>query len=84
MSHFFNCLYLSSQVELSDEREEHIIQNHPNTLPDYLERLSENLANPDLVRPSKHDTQALLFSKWFDLSTGQKVAKIDRKGFYRR
>jgi len=37
MSHFFDCPYLSSQVELSDEREEHIIQNHPTAFPDYLE-----------------------------------------------
>ena len=37
MSYFLDCPYLSFQVELSDEREEHIIQNHPNTFPDYLE-----------------------------------------------
>ena len=77
MSHFFDCPYLSSQVELSDEREEHIIQNHPNTLPDYIEQLSETLANPDRVRPSKHDTQALLFSKWFDtIRTGRYLIVI--------
>ncbi len=27
MSYFFDCPHLSSQVELSDERESHIIQN---------------------------------------------------------
>ena len=53
MSHFFDCPYLSSQVELSDEREEHIIQNDPNTLPDYLEQLSKTLAN--LEQETSHD-----------------------------
>jgi hypothetical protein len=77
MSHFFDCPYLSSQVELSDEREEHIIQNHPNTLPNYLEQLSETLANPDQVRLSKNDAQALLFSKWFDtIRTGRYLIVI--------
>jgi hypothetical protein len=77
MSHFFDCPYLSSQVELSEEREEHIIQNHPNTLPDYLEQLSETLANPDLVRPSKHDTQAFRFSTWIDtIRTGRYLRVI--------
>jgi hypothetical protein len=50
---------------------------NPNTLPNYLEQLSETLANPDQVRPSKHDAQALLFSKWFDtIRTGRYLIVI--------
>jgi len=28
--------YLNSEVELTDEREEHIAQTHPDLLPEYL------------------------------------------------
>jgi len=72
MSQFFPCPYLNSNVELTEEREQHIIENHPKTLPDYLSQLAETLNNPDQVRQSNLDSSALLFSKWFDnIRTGR-------------
>jgi hypothetical protein len=68
----FPCQYLEAEVELSDEREQHIIETHPSTLPDYLPQVTETLANPDLIRQSSRDTTALLFSKWFStIRTGR-------------
>ena len=72
MSQFFPCPYLNSSVELTEEREQHIIENYPKTLPDYLSQLAETLNNPDQVRQSNLDSSALLFSKWFDnIRTGR-------------
>lgn len=66
MSHLFYCPYLDADVELSDIREQHISERHPGTLPDYFVQLAETLNNPDLIRKSSRDANALLFSKWFD------------------
>jgi hypothetical protein len=45
----FFCSYLEVEVELTDEREQHIIDRHPGTLPDYEEQLAQTLADPDLI-----------------------------------
>jgi hypothetical protein len=66
MSQFFPCPYLNRNVELTEERQQHIIQTHPKTLPDYWVELAETINNPDHIRQSKLDSSALLFSKWFD------------------
>ncbi len=74
---FFPCSYLKKNVELTDEREQHIIETHPGTLPDYLEQLAETLANPDLIRQSERDESALLFSKWFaTMRTGRHLVVV--------
>lgn len=68
----FFCPYLRCRVELTNEREQHIIATHPGTLPDYLAQLRETIADPDLIRQSERDENALLFSKWFDtIRTGR-------------
>lgn len=68
----FPCPYLGIEVELTDERETHIIETHPGTLPDYLKQLAETLADPDQIRQSDRDPSAFLFSKWFDtIRTGR-------------
>ncbi len=61
----FACAYLGKEVELTAEREQHIAEAHPGTLPDYLEQLTETLADPDLIRRSDRDETGFLFSKWF-------------------
>jgi len=34
----FSCPYLSGEVELRDERERHIAENHPDLLPEHRDR----------------------------------------------
>jgi hypothetical protein len=73
----FPCSYLGVEIELTDEREQHIIETHPGTLPDYLEQLAETLADPDQVRQSDRDPSALLFSKWFaTIRTGRYLVVV--------
>lgn len=77
MSRFFPCPYLDANVELTEEREQHINQNHPQTLPNYLSELAETLNNPDRVRSSSFDPSALMFSKWFDtIRTGRYLIAV--------
>ncbi|MFM7426946.1 MAG: hypothetical protein ACKO7W_18440 [Elainella sp.] len=72
MSRLFPCPYLNAEVELTDERAQHITLSHPGTLPDYLQQLAATLAEPDQVSFSNHDQRALRFSKWFDsIRTGR-------------
>lgn len=42
----FKCPYLNGEVELTDEREEHIAQTHPDLLPEHLPQLKQTLADP--------------------------------------
>jgi hypothetical protein len=62
----FPCPYLKHDVELTDEREAHIVQTHPDLLPEYFEQLKETLSDPDQVRRSARMSGARLFCKWFD------------------
>jgi hypothetical protein len=70
MPQSFSCPYLNTSVELTEERYQHILETHPGTLPDYLNQLADNLADPDLIRSSERDPDALLFSKWFETIRG--------------
>ena len=42
----FPCPYLRGEVELSDEREQHIAEHHPDLLPDHKDRIGDTLADP--------------------------------------
>jgi hypothetical protein len=62
----FPCPYLNGQVELTEERERHIVERHPDLLPEHLERLerlAETLSAPDQVRRSSRFGSAKLFSR---------------------
>lgn len=77
MSRLFYCPYLETTVELSEDREQHVIESHPGTLPDYLSQLSETLGCPDLIRRSTRDEKSLLCSRWFDtIRTGRYLVVV--------
>ena len=48
----FPCPYLKGEVELTDERETHIAETHPDLLPEYLPQIRQTLEDPDEVRRS--------------------------------
>ncbi len=60
------CPHLQADVELTEERERHIHERHPDLLPRYRDRLAATLSEPDEVRRSVHAANARLFSRWFD------------------
>ncbi|MGH7362419.1 MAG: hypothetical protein ACREKK_08970 [Candidatus Methylomirabilales bacterium] len=68
----FPCPYLRGEVELTEERERHIAENHPDLLPEHRERIAETLADPDQIRYSARFTQARLFVRWYDNLRGGK------------
>jgi hypothetical protein len=68
----FECPYLNAQVELSDEREQHIAERHPDLLPAYRQCIATTLDDPDQVRASSRFAGARLFTRWFDTVRGGK------------
>ncbi len=73
----FLCPYLKSDVELTDEREAHIAEIHPDLLPEYLPQLGQTLEDPDEVRRSTRMSGARMFYRWFDdVRQGKYVAVV--------
>jgi len=62
---YFQCPYLDSDVELTEEREEHIVQQHPDLLPKFRQAIVDTLADPDQIRRSSRFADARLFTRWF-------------------
>ena len=59
----FPCPYLKANVELTEERERHITERHPDLLPEYRKQMVETLAQPGQVRRSARFGNARLFSR---------------------
>jgi hypothetical protein len=73
----FPCPYLSGDVELTEEREAHIAERHPDLLPEHRARLVETLAAPDQVRRSVRFGSARLFSRWYtDVPRGKHLVVV--------
>jgi len=73
----FPCPYLGGEVELSEERERHITEHHPDLLPDHKDRIGDTLADPDQVRRSERFGNARLFGRWYDdLLKGKHVVVV--------
>jgi len=73
----FLCPYLNADVELSDERKNHIAERHPDLLPDHFDTIADTLTNPDMVRHSTRIGNAKLFSRWYnDIRGGQHVVVV--------
>ena len=68
----FACPYLKGEVELADEREQHIAERHPELLPGHLIKIEQTLADPDQIRRSGRFASARLFSRRFDDLLGGK------------
>jgi hypothetical protein len=73
---YFSCPYLGSNVELTDEREHHIANNHPDLLPEHRRCIADALADPDQVRRSSRFVNARLFSRWFESLRGGKYVVV--------
>ena len=73
----FPCAYLNAEVELTEEREHHIADRHPDLLPEHRQRVAEVLADPDQIRKSVRFGRARLFSRWYtDLQRGRHVVVV--------
>ncbi len=73
----FPCPYLRANVELSQQRERHIAQRHPDLLPEYRDRIAMSLADPDEIRCSRRFGHARMFSRWYrDVRGGKHVVVV--------
>ena len=60
----FRCPYLGGLVELTDERERHIINKHGELLPGRRDYIAGALADPDLVLRREGAHESILFCRW--------------------
>ena len=73
----YPCPYLRGEVELTEERERHIAERHPDLFPHYRDRIAETVGNPDQVRRSLRFGSAKLFSRWYaDIRQGKHVVVV--------
>lgn len=73
----YPCPYLKCDVELTEDRERHIAERHPDLLPEHRQRIAETLADPDQVRRSVRFGSAKLFSRWYSvLGQGKHVVVV--------
>ena len=73
----FPCPYLKGEVELTEERERHIAERHPDLLPEHREWIAETLAQPDQIRRSVRFGSARLFSRQYaDARAGKHVVVV--------
>lgn len=71
------CPWLRGEVELTEERERHIQERHPDLLPAHRDKLVEVLGDPDMIRRSVRAGAARLFSRWYtDLRQGRHVVVV--------
>ena len=73
----YPCPYLKGEVELSEEREQHIADRHPDRLPEHRDCVAGTLDQPDQVRRSPRFGSARLFSRWYaDVRLGKYVVVV--------
>jgi hypothetical protein len=71
------CPFLKGDVELTEERERHIAEQHPDLLPEHRDYILKTLADPDQVRESVRFANARMLSRWFeDLRGGKHVVVV--------
>jgi len=73
---YFTCPYLGSIIELTDERERHIADHHPDLLPGHWERIAKTLSEPDQIRRSSRFSNARMFSRRFESLLGGKYVIV--------
>lgn len=64
---FFPCPALGGLVELSPERERHILDRHPELATGLHGWIARTLARPDAIRRSRRSEQARLFVRGYPL-----------------
>lgn len=72
----FPCPYLQSEVGLSEDREKHIADGHPDFLPTHRDKIITVLSDPDEIRRSSRFPNARLFTRWFDVIRGGKFVVV--------
>jgi hypothetical protein len=71
------CPFFCGEVELTEERERHIAEHHPDLIPEHRSKIETTLADPDQVRRSSRFREAKLFSRLYtDLRGGKHVVVV--------
>ncbi|HEY7269725.1 MAG TPA: hypothetical protein VH951_07850 [Dehalococcoidia bacterium] len=71
----FLCPYLGAEIELTDERKDHITKRHPDFI-EVIERIRETLAQPDTIYAGRYSGDSHLFERWYDQVYGGKFVQV--------
>lgn len=74
----FQCPYLGRAVELNEERERHIRENHSELLPDLYDHIATTLAEPEHIQRSQTDANARVFTRWNGLRSKYIIVVVVR------
>ncbi len=66
MSQLFACPSTGRPVELTDEREAHIVARHPELAGILRQCIAATLADPDSIRQGGRSKVSRTFARWFD------------------
>ena len=73
----FPCPYLQAEVELTEERERHIAEHHPDLLPAHRQCIIDTVGDPDQVRRSPRMASARMFTRqWDEVKGGKHVVVV--------
>ena len=61
---------------MSDQREQHVAEAHPDFLPEELERLADPLANPDQALRSLRASSAQPVAHWYNNLLGGRYVVV--------
>ena len=66
MPEYHPCPYFGGDVEVTDERYAHVLEEHFDLAQRYWGRVAETLADPDRVYQSRQDSKGSVFIRWYD------------------
>ena len=76
---WYNCPYLRTRVELTDERRAHIALRHPDVTR-YLNYIGDVLEKPDEIRNSQRDPETLIFYREYrKMLNGKSLAVVVKR-----
>jgi hypothetical protein len=72
----FECPYLGTTVELTNERERHIRRRHPPFWLAYSSRIASVIADPDMVLSAPFEGDEIVFVRWDEELDGGPYALV--------
>jgi hypothetical protein len=60
------CPHLHAAVELTDERRQHILDKHPEIMPDHFDQIAETIADPDEIQQDERFANTYHFSRRYE------------------
>jgi hypothetical protein len=70
------CPFLKQPVRMSQERQTHVLDDHPHMAASWPSMVQEVLMRPDEIRWSHRRASTLVFGRWYPLLLGGKYVLV--------